>query len=124
MAYKSAAPLTLVKRVNGTTQYVYEDGLAPADAAPGEIDRLVEEGFLVEVDGPSPDAPTHVALTDAELAAEYERRFGSGGQSQLPTAPAKTANKAAWVEYAVSQGANREEAEAATKDDLAATYGA
>lgn len=38
-------------------------------------------------------------------------------------APAKSATKAEWVAYAVTQGADEAEAEAATKDDLIKTYG-
>jgi hypothetical protein len=36
--------------------------------------------------------------------------------------PAQSDRKAAWVDHAVSQGADRQEAEAMTKDDLIATY--
>jgi hypothetical protein len=38
-------------------------------------------------------------------------------------APAKSANKAEWVDYAVSQGADPSEAESSTKDELVAAYG-
>lgn len=37
--------------------------------------------------------------------------------------PKKSGSKADWVEYAVSKGADRAEAEASTRDDLAAAYG-
>jgi hypothetical protein len=37
--------------------------------------------------------------------------------------PAKSATKDVWIAYAVSQGADQADAEAATKDDLIATYG-
>lgn len=37
--------------------------------------------------------------------------------------PAKTDNKAAWVDWAVVQGADRAEAEKSTKDDLITAYG-
>ncbi|MEV0660131.1 hypothetical protein ACIBI3_02340 [Actinomadura luteofluorescens] len=52
-------------------------------------------------------------LDDPEPAEESE-----------PSRPAKSAAKGAWVEWAVSQGADRAEAEKATKDDLIAAYGA
>ncbi len=48
------------------------------------------------------------------------------GGDQGPAAleePKKSGSKADWVEYAVSKGADRAEAEAATRDDLAAAYG-
>lgn len=41
-----------------------------------------------------------------------------------PSRPAKSAAKGAWVEWAVAQGADRAEAEKATKDDLITAYGA
>lgn len=37
--------------------------------------------------------------------------------------PKKSGSKSDWVEYAVSKGADRAEAEASTRDDLAAAYG-
>jgi hypothetical protein len=37
--------------------------------------------------------------------------------------PAQSANKGAWVDYAVSQGAEPDAAEAMTKADLVETYG-
>lgn len=40
-----------------------------------------------------------------------------------PSRPAKSGVKGEWVEWAVSQGADRAEAEKATKDDLIAAYG-
>lgn len=45
------------------------------------------------------------------------------GEEEEDEAPAKSASKADWVDYAVSQGADREEAESSTRDDLAKTYG-
>lgn len=38
-------------------------------------------------------------------------------------APARSASKAEWVDFAVGQGASREDAEKATRDDLIAAYG-
>ncbi|WP_433465707.1 hypothetical protein [Spirillospora sp. CA-128828] len=40
-----------------------------------------------------------------------------------PSRPAKSALKPAWVDWAVAQGADRAEAEKASKDDLIAAYG-
>jgi hypothetical protein len=41
---------------------------------------------------------------------------------QSPEPPAKADAKAVWVDYAVTQGADRDEAEAATKADLVDRY--
>lgn len=53
---------------------------------------------------------------------------GSGGPAAGPEGsadepPARSASKAEWVDYAVSQGADRGEAEAMTQKELVATYG-
>lgn len=111
MAAIGVAPLTLVKRTNGTMEYVYYGQNAPADAAPGELDRLIADGYLaraveivavpVVVEQPPPDSPV-----------------------QAPAArPVQVAPKGAWVDYAVSQGAEREAAEALTKEKLIEQYG-
>lgn len=51
--------------------------------------------------------------TPAEKAAQANQQGG----------PAKSATKAEWVDHAVSQGADRDEAEAMTKDELQSKYG-
>lgn len=50
----------------------------------------------------------------------YEYVDGDSGSE----APAQSDNKAAWVDYAVSQGADRDEAESMTKAELIDQYGA
>jgi hypothetical protein len=44
--YIVVAPLALVKRTNGTVQYCYQGTPVPQDAAPGEVERLVVDGFI------------------------------------------------------------------------------
>jgi hypothetical protein len=46
-----------------------------------------------------------------------------GGAPAGSEVPAQSAKKADWVDYAVSQGADRDEADASTKDDLVQQYG-
>lgn len=47
-----------------------------------------------------------------------------GGQEQAPEAvPNRSDTKDVWVDYAVTQGADRDEAESATKDQLVDEYG-
>lgn len=96
----SVAPLTLVQRSNGTTQYVYLHQVAPTDALPGDLDRLVAEGYLARVETPD----TLV-------------------QPSVVSMPAKSAPKADWVAWAVSQGASEETAKAAKKEELVGSYG-
>lgn len=46
-----------------------------------------------------------------------------GTSGETPSKPAGNASKAVWVDYAVSQGATRDEAEAKSRDELMAQYG-
>lgn len=62
----------------------------------------------------------HTELDDATVV-----RDGLGRVvvvENVPTSPAKSARKAAWVDYAVSQGADPEAAEALTKAELIEQY--
>ncbi len=43
--------------------------------------------------------------------------------ADTPAEPAKSASKAAWVEFAVAQGADRTAADAKTRDDLVDEFG-
>jgi len=48
----------------------------------------------------------------------------SRGYADVVTGPpSRSASKAEWVDYAVSQGTARDEAEAMTRDDLAEAHG-
>lgn len=67
--------------------------------------------------GQGPDAAVTM-LYNGTGSPEYVQRVSSPDGS-----PAKSAPKAEWVEYAVAQGADRDEAEAATKADLVERYG-
>lgn len=121
MAHIGKAPLTLVPTLDGTMHYVYAGRPAPQGIVPADLKRLVDEDFLVKVadveDPPPVEDPLAVVVTAdgvehvGELPATAER-------------PAQAANKDAWVDFAVSQGADRDEAEAKTKAELIAAYGA
>lgn len=84
-------------KVGNEIRQLYKDGEVPSGADPAHVKLLVDRGLLVE------------KVDDADKDTDGP--------------PAKSANKADWVEYAVSQGADRDEAEKATKDDLVAQYG-
>ena len=58
-----------------------------------------------------------------EGVAGDPRPAGEESGTATSEAPAKSATKAEWVDYAVSQGADRDEAEASTKDQLIADHG-
>lgn len=49
--------------------------------------------------------------------------FGPVGGASTSDTPAQSANKAEWVDYAVTNGADRDEAENMTKAELQAQFG-
>ncbi|GII84592.1 hypothetical protein Ssi03_25820 [Sphaerisporangium siamense] len=107
-----------------------EDFLPPSSA--GEADphgpRVVSPG--AHAVPPAPIVPGPVSPDpDEQQAAETEvaQRVLVEGQPATVVAersrPPQSAPKAAWVDYAVSQGADREQAEATSKADLIDRYG-
>lgn len=61
--------------------------------------------------------------TEVEGARVVRDGYGRMTVETLPTAPAKSETKAAWVDYAVSEGADPDAAEATTKAELIEKYG-
>ncbi|MFE5912084.1 hypothetical protein ACFQ6B_23785 [Streptomyces wedmorensis] len=95
-----------LRPVAGSPEAVELAALAE-DPASGWRAVATEPPAAVEPE-PSPDPVEPVGPTEAPEATEP---------------PVKSAAKAEWVAYAVIQGAEEAEAEAATKDDLIRTYG-
>lgn len=89
-------------KVGDRIQSLYKGGGVPNGADQAHVDLLVDRGLLVEADD--------------DQSAPVEDHSDGG-------APAKSASKADWVAYAVSQGADEATAEAATKEDLVAQFG-
>lgn len=104
--------------------------------------RTPVEGFTGSVAGV--EFVDGVGSCTDRVALDYFRRHGyrfdtaadpqaAGGGAEGPPAapapepapqpPAKSANKPEWVAYAISQGADPDEAKAATKGDLVDIYG-
>jgi hypothetical protein len=92
MALIGIAPLTMVRTEAGRTEYVYAGAPAPAGILDEDADRLVAEGFLVEVDDQVLDEAV-VVVPD-----------GSVGPGVTAIRPANVANKAAWLDYRVALG--------------------
>ena len=57
-------------------------------------------------------------VDDPAVARELAARPYIDSDEPVSDAPKATASKAAWVDYAVSQGVDREDAEASTKAEL------
>lgn len=92
----------------------------PDDTDGEQLERLLVLGLAEEgvqqggVQDPNPPAPFDPATAprSSEQTAE-----------QPGSAPAKSASKAEWVDFAVSQGASRDDAEGHTKEQLVEQYG-
>lgn len=78
--------------------------------------------YVAEREQPEPGSDR-----DAELARLVEAGEGGWYRADEPEPeakrPAKADAKAAWVDWAVTCGADRAEAEASTKDELITAYG-
>lgn len=102
---------TMVK-VGETFRRVDKGAAVPDGADKDHVQMLLDRGMVAEGE---PDAgfvdPGGVRAFDVAADAGIESAAGDGR-------PAQAANKDAWVEYAVAQGFDRDEAEAATKAEL------
>lgn len=94
--------------------------LAKSDVDDASLERHVGRGWVEKVETAEPQAPA--AEVEDEGDADAEDDGGGGGEGdtggEAPGRPAQADNKAAWVDYAASQGIDRGEAEAMTKADL------
>lgn len=84
-------------------------------------DALKGEGAFANVEAGTADGG---AITVPVVEADDQKaQYGETDSEEEDKAPAKSANKGEWVDYAVAQGADREEAEDMTKDELVEAYG-
>ena len=95
----------LVAAYSEATDEAVRANLAAVGAEHG---MSVENGRLVDPSAPEPEPES-----ESEPVPEPEES----------ARPAQADNKAAWVDWAVSQGVDREEAEAFTKAELIELYG-
>lgn len=122
MSYTVTAPMALIDCTDGTTRTVMRGGPVPADVTEAHLAHLAAFGIVTEV----PDA--------VEYGGVEPSRFGDDSADVVDVIvapdvaaaggrPARAAAKDEWVAYAVSQGAEQDEADALSKADLVATYG-
>lgn len=67
------------------------------------------------------DPDVHTEIDDAKVVRDGHGRLVVS--HDVPTAPAASENKAAWIDYAVSKGADPAAAEGMTKAELTEKYG-
>jgi hypothetical protein len=83
-------------------------------------------GHVAEREIPAPGSKREAELNALADAPETDWRREADPLADEPPAepmrPAKSASKADWVAYAVSQGATEDDANAATRDELATLY--
>lgn len=82
-------------------------------------------GHVAEREQPEPgsDREKELERLVEDDASDWHRAEEAQPEPAEPKRPAKTDNKAAWVDWAVANDADRAEAEAMTKDDLIKAYG-
>lgn len=86
---------------------------------------LVMYGYASPGENPPEDGREGPDYLMADQRAEdgSSAEDGGSGEAKSGGAPAKSASKADWVDYAVSQGATDDEASDMTKDELVELYG-
>lgn len=125
--YVVTAPIAMIPRTNGELATVMRGGPVPPDAKPDALEHLLSIELIAEG-----EAQAGLAFGYAGDGTRLEGVSGSSGTESSGDEPveedsgppAKSATKAEWVDYAVANGADRDEAEAQTKDELIAAYGA
>lgn len=131
--YRVTAPYVLLKvrdqqgkpAVNG----FHAGAILPSSVAemdPDNLKRHVDRGWveqLAELIAEPADAQAEEAGDDAEPSADEASggqgpESGDGAEQPGPARPSQADSKAAWVDYATTQGLDREQAESMTKADL------
>lgn len=110
----------------------YQGAVFPDSADPQDVARLVRRDYAEWVDDePEPLGDPGATIDEAPVVVQAPDVVTETPDltPRQPTRPAESANKAAWVDYAVamrdddvSEADARAEAEAATKADLIAGY--
>lgn len=98
----AASPLVLIRDVTGHDHYFYRDEPVTGEFDKDRIQELLDEGHLVRAE------PVEVEVTPQE-ARDLD-------------VPVRSAKKPVWVQYAIAQGMDPAEANAATKDVLLARF--
>lgn len=115
--YKVTGPCALVNTDGGQAVMVMNGGPLPSNATQDAIDHLLSVGLITKGDVEGGLPPVRSGANPVPVVDPADDPDGPGG------IPAKSASKQDWIDYAVSQGATADEANAATKDQLIEQYG-
>ena len=103
--------------------FFFEGGHVEAGTVLDASDEVVElfPGFFVPTGSDGIVVPT---VTQSEDLGGSDGSTGdSAGETTTVKRPAKKADKDAWIDYAIAQGAGPEDVEGASKAELVARYG-
>ena len=108
----------VVERVKELDQdkHEVEDVVVEDDA----FEKFAAESSVEAMKGRATNARNADVLRGADVTSTTSEGISTDDEDDRPT---QSDLKAEWVDYAVSQGANREDAEALTKEQLIAQYG-
>jgi hypothetical protein len=131
MASIVTGPLAVVTDATGKLRYYYHGTVLPPDLPAAELSRLTKVGLVGPVEvltvpvgavTTGPTGPALVTLTGpADVPANIDEPASVDDAAGSPPAP--SAPKAEWVDYAADSGTPRDEAEAATKQELIDRHG-
>lgn len=123
--YKVVAPYVTVRTATDQGPRVvglYQGAILPDDVPEESIQHHLDNDMIVEVDEPARVEDEQPRLPNADDGGEPDGGEPDSGEGSKPEPPAKNASKADWVDYAVTQGMKRSEAEQASRDELAARF--
>lgn len=117
MMVRVVAPLVLVRDELGRTHHAYQGAVVDINA--DHATYLLAEGMVVACDD---DSPLNTDIVTADVSADGDAEVGAGDPgADLPSPssrPQHVAPKAQWVDYAVAQGFDRDEAQSMSKAAL------
>lgn len=111
-AAEVTAPVIVVPGADDKLHYHYSGAIVDLNA--DDYERLIADGMVKAY-----EAETTAAPADADGDGDG----GNGGSGDSPERPKQTAPKDAWVDYAVTRGIDKAEAEALTKPELISRLG-
>lgn len=111
--FRVVAPLVLVRDESGRTHHAYEGAVVEINA--DHAAYLLSEGMVVACD----DTTTNTATAVVDVGEDVDAAAGTGDPGAGPVSrPQHVAPKAQWVEFAVAQGFDRDEAQSMSKAAL------
>lgn len=127
MAYRVTAPYVVLKYHDESGQLAirgfYQHAIVPATVDEDNLKHHLDNGMVEEIEEAEPEVEAPIDPIDPNATGD-QGGAGDSGVSEPPKTPSKAASKADWVIFVVEyKGLTQAEAEAFTRDELAASYG-